>query len=142
MIEKIELEKKCKIEELEKRFPQHFVDFPVNIQLNNNQFTEIYIISKDKQIIGFITIDTIYERMELIQIEISKEYQRKGYAKRLMDFMIEIAKDRNIENITLEVNKENKVAIHIYEKYGFKTVAERKNYYNGIDGLLMERKMM
>lgn len=142
MIEQLTLNNKCKIEELEKRFPQHFVDFPVNRQLTNSIFTEIFTISYKDEIIGFLTIDTIYERMELIQIEIDKQYQNKGYGQKLMDFMILEAKKRNVENITLEVNKENEIAIHIYQKYDFKIVAKRKNYYHGTDGILMERKMI
>ena len=41
--------------------------------------------------------------------------------------------------ITLEVNKENIPAIKLYRKLGFKDVAIRKGYYNGVDGILMER---
>ncbi len=32
--------------------------------------------------------------------------------------------------ITLEVNENNKIAIHLYEKYGFKIIGTRKKYYN------------
>ena len=45
------------------------------------------------------------------------------------------------KNITLEVKQTNASAIHLYEKNGFKKVAIRKGYYNGIDGILMERTM-
>ena len=59
-----------------------------------------------------------------------------------MDHLLEIGRSKNIENITLEVNVNNSFAIKLYEKYDFKTVAIRKNYYDGVDGYLMERKMM
>jgi ribosomal protein S18 acetylase RimI-like enzyme len=59
-----------------------------------------------------------------------------------MEYLIKIGKDKNIENITLEVNINNEYAIRLYEKYKFKKVAIRKAYYNGTDGYLMERKMM
>ena len=41
--------------------------------------------------------------------------------------------------ITLEVSKENKAAIELYKKFNFNEVAIRKGYYNGVDGILMER---
>ena len=44
------------------------------------------------------------------------------------------------KDITLEVKIDNVPAISIYKKFGFKKVAIRKNYYNGTDGILMERK--
>ena len=42
--------------------------------------------------------------------------------------------------ITLEVSKENERALALYKKYGFKEVALRKGYYDGVDGILMEKK--
>ena len=47
-----------------------------------------------------------------------------------------------MNNITLEVRSDNKKAIHIYEKYGFKKVTTRKKYYNDTDGILMEKELM
>ncbi|MCI9366191.1 MAG: GNAT family N-acetyltransferase [Clostridia bacterium] len=42
--------------------------------------------------------------------------------------------------ITLEVNEENKPAIHLYEKYGFQTVGTRKRYYdNKFDAYIMTK---
>ena len=43
------------------------------------------------------------------------------------------------KSISLEVNVNNLYAIKLYENFGFKKVAIRKGYYNGIDGFLMER---
>ena len=50
--------------------------------------------------------------------------------------MIEIVE----KDITLEVKMDNFPAISLYEKNGFERKAIRKGYYNGIDGILMERK--
>ena len=43
------------------------------------------------------------------------------------------------KNITLEVKKDNLPAIHLYKSAGFEEKAIRKGYYQGIDGILMER---
>ena len=45
---------------------------------------------------------------------------------------------KNCSVAILEVNKENTYAIKLYKKVGFKEVAIRKNYYDGVDGILME----
>ena len=44
------------------------------------------------------------------------------------------------KDITLEVRKDNIPALKLYKEFNFKEVAIRKGYYNGIDGILMERK--
>ena len=50
--------------------------------------------------------------------------------------------DDTNKSITLEVNKNNIPALNLYKKFDFNEVAIRKNYYNGVDGILMERKKM
>ena len=53
----------------------------------------------------------------------------------------EIINDYEINNITLEVSVDNCVAIKLYEKLGFKSVALRKEYYNGTDAFLMLKEV-
>ena len=51
-----------------------------------------------------------------------------------------IGKGREFYDILKEEYKENNIkAITLYEKMGFKVVGTREAYYDGIDGLLMER---
>ena len=44
------------------------------------------------------------------------------------------------KNITLEVRKDNIPAINLYKKFNFQEKAIRKGYYQGTDGILMERE--
>ena len=70
------------------------------------------------------------------QIEIDSFHRNCGNGKKLMEYMINhVDKD-----ITLEVKNDNDPAIKLYKKNGFKEVATRKGYYQGTDGILMERK--
>ena len=101
----------------------------------NNPFFKLLVI-KDKSIIGYLYYSDIYERIEINQIEINSSYRNKGYGSKLLKYLI----DNTNKSITLEVRKDNKPAISLYKKYGFKEVAIRKNYYDGIDGILMERE--
>ena len=48
--------------------------------------------------------------------------------------------EKTNKSITLEVNKNNIPALNLYKKFAFHEVAIRKGYYNGVDGILMERK--
>lgn len=142
MIEKLNLDNKNQIREVEYKFPQYFKGQELEETLKNNRFRNIYTLSTNQEIAGILILDIIYERMELIEIEVLENKRNLGYGKKLLEFMIEKAQEENVGNITLEVKTTNSIAIHLYEKYGFKEVAIRKNYYQGIDGILMERKMM
>ena len=72
------------------------------------------------------------------QIEVLKEYQKNLIASSLMEYLINRAKEKQLDNITLEVKKDNYQAINLYHKYKFIEVGNRKGYYNGIDAILME----
>lgn len=106
-------------------------------KIKEDVFTNIYVFEHEK-VLGFISYSVIYERCELNYIAVLKEYQNNHIASKLMEFMIENTKD--LDNITLEVNVNNKNAIKLYEKYGFKVEAIREKYYNGVDGYLMIRR--
>lgn len=141
MIQEVKLAEKCQIEEIEKSFPQVFVENSVNRHFEN-PFTKVFVLTENEEIIGLIILDIIYERMELVQIIVKEEHQQKGYGTKMMEHMLNIAKSKNLENITLEVKEDNIKAISLYQKFGFQKCAMRANYYQGTDGILMERKMM
>ena len=97
---------------------------------------------KKSNIIGFINYYDLYERFEISYIEVVEEYRNNHIGSLMLEHLINIGKDKNIINITLEVNVNNTFAIKLYKKYHFNVVAKREKYYDGEDGYLMERKMM
>lgn len=52
-----------------------------------------------------------------------------------------VAKDLNISTLFLEVNEQNKPAIHLYEKLGFEKLGVRKKYYNNNNGIIMKKNL-
>lgn len=104
-------------------------------ELNNNPFGKVLILKEDK-IIGYIYYSDIYERCEINQFEIEESTRNSGKGNLLLKHLIDTVK----KDITLEVREDNTPAIKVYEKNGFIKKAIRKGYYNGVDGILMERK--
>lgn len=114
-----------------------FISFDtIKLELENNPFAKILILKENKEIIGYIYYSDIYERAEINQFEINFIHRNCGKGNKLLQKMIETVE----KDITLEVKKDNLPAINLYKKNGFKEVAIREKYYNGIDGILMERK--
>lgn len=111
-------------------------------RLNNDSFLRYLLLKVDSKIIGYLSYQELYERFEIVDLYIEENHRNKGYASNLMKRLFEIVKVKNGINITLEVNMTNKYAIILYKKFGFKEVAIRKGYYDGVDAILMERKMM
>ncbi len=104
--------------------------------LNTNPFAKYLVLMEDDKIIAYIYYSDIYERAEINQIEVVNIHRNCGKASLLLEKMIkDVDKD-----ITLEVRKDNVSALALYKKFGFVEKAIRKGYYQGIDGILMERK--
>ena len=101
----------------------------------NNPFVNIYVYLVDDYVVGYLNYSLIYDRIELNQIEVLDSYRRNGIGSFMVNYLVGLELP-----ITLEVKEDNISAIGLYEKYGFKRVAIRKGYYNGVDGILMERK--
>ena len=62
-------------------------------------------------------------------ISVVKEYWNKGIGSQLLNNIIAFAKENNFEIIDLQVRSDNKSAIHLYEKYGFKKVGEHPAFF-------------
>ena len=108
-------------------------------EFSTNPYLKIIIYVEKDKIIGFLLYSLIYDRIEIEQFEVITKERGKGIGDKLLKYLIEKYKKRDIKNITLEVKEDNIAAINLYKKYGFKKVSTRENYYDGINGIVMER---
>ena len=140
MIEKIDLSFK-EFDDLDILF-YNFDKNKVIYDIENNPFTNYYIYRIEGKIVAYINYQVMYERSELININVLEEFQNKGIASLLMEYMFRDLKNKNTLDITLEVRIDNIKAINLYKKYDFKEISIRKGYYQGIDGILMKKELM
>ena len=99
-----------------------------------------YII--DNKTIGYLEYSLIYDRIEIDNIKVEEEYRNQGIGTKLMAYLVGMAIDLRVINITLEVRVSNEIARNLYKKFGFREVALRKYYYGDEDGILMEKNVM
>jgi ribosomal-protein-alanine N-acetyltransferase len=81
--------------------------------------------------------DTVWH---IMNIAVDLEYQRRGLATALLAELYGRVEDP-AARFTLEVRRSNAVAIHLYEREGFRAAGMRRRYYqdNGEDALVMWR---
>lgn len=99
-------------------------------EINDNPFSYIYVYEENNEIIGYIVLWIAYENADIANIGVSTKAQQKGIGSKLMDYFFKIAKEKGCTQYSLEVRISNTPAIHLYEKYGYKIVSTRKNYYS------------
>ena len=98
-------------------------------ELENKNTT--YIVAKENnEIIGFAGLSTCLDEATLNNIVVKKSHRNRGIGGELLESLIELCSELRMKTLTLEVDTENEPAIHLYEKFGFKNLGIRKNYYN------------
>ncbi len=122
------------IEDLNELYNLYKEDYKPHI----NEFTKVYGYLVNGNYVGFLVIDVIYDRCEIIDIFVINEFRNNKIATNMINM---IEQKFKIDNITLEVNINNVNAISLYKKLGFKKVSIRKGYYNGCDALLMLKEI-
>lgn len=97
-------------------------------QVCEDALSDVYVILEDDFILGYLGIMNIFDEIHITNIAIDKEYRKKNYSTKLMQYLIEDA-DKNNKKVTLEVDTENEAALKLYDKFGFEIVGKRKDYY-------------
>lgn len=103
--------------------------------VNNNSS---YLVARyDDEIVCYGGIKIVLDIADVMNIVTRKDKRNMGFAKFILNELINIAKEEDCNSITLEVNENNKPAIHLYEQSDFKQVGLRKKYYDGIDNAIL-----
>lgn len=112
-------------------------------ELTTNPFSFNYVIENKGVIIGYIGVWITYEQAQITTLGVKKEFQHSGIATKLMMFIENILKEKQCEQVSLEVRISNDAAIHLYTKFGYQKVGIRKNYYqdNNEDAYLMVKRL-
>ncbi len=87
-----------------------------------------YVIKKNDWIIGHLSImlRPQLNSIHIFHVFVDRKYRSKGYSKLLVNKALEYAKTNHINKITLAVNKNNPVAIKLYQTYCFELNGENK----------------
>lgn len=113
------------------------------IELDNpNPYARRLNYYQDNEIKGYLDYSLIYDRIEIDNFCVNEDFRGQGIGKKLLSYLVVIAINNHVINITLEVRKSNDIARNLYKKFGFREVALRKFYYGDEDGILMEKQVM
>ena len=85
-------------------------------------------------LIGYFVAMEGVEEVHLLNITVAPEFQGQGYAVLMLDALAVWARSRQAQWLWLEVRVSNARAMEVYERYGYRRVGERKNYYPAAQG--------
>jgi ribosomal-protein-alanine N-acetyltransferase len=81
-------------------------------------------------LIGYLLFWRLGSELELHKIAVASAWQGQGHASRLLEFFIQTARSWQCQRAVLEVRVHNIPAIRLYEKFAFRCVGRRRDYYD------------
>ncbi len=93
----------------------------------NNPSTSFYFVKSNNEILAYLKLNEAKAQtekrevssMEIERVYVRKEYQNRGVGQFLLDFSIELTKDKQLKLIWLGVWEHNVYAIRFYERNRF-----------------------
>lgn len=113
----------------------HEADFRRELQ---NPKIAFYLTAKcGNKVIGYMGTWIILEEAHVIKVGVNPDFRGRKIASTLMLCFLREAVKKGVHWSTLEVSEHNEHAIKLYEKFGYKTVSIRKEYYGTDDNALL-----
>jgi len=89
-----------------------------------------YVLEIKNKIIGYICGWKLLDEFNITNIAVAPDFQRKGFGKVLVKFLMSKLLDEKCFKFFLEVRESNQAAKKLYDKLGFVVIGLRKNYYH------------
>lgn len=91
-------------------------------------------LDADGVMAAFAIVQVVLDEASLFNIAVDPAHQRRGYARQLLQHLIEELTAREVMTLWLEVRASNHAAIALYEQLDFHQVSRRPDYYPTASG--------
>jgi ribosomal-protein-alanine N-acetyltransferase len=108
-------------------------------ELEANRLAHYLVALIGDQIVGYGGIWLMVDEAHVTTFAVHPAYRRRRIGERMLIALLDLSRDRQAREATLEVRLSNLPARRLYEKYGFRPVGIRPRYYsdNQEDALIM-----
>ncbi|MEW6068461.1 MAG: ribosomal protein S18-alanine N-acetyltransferase [Nitrospirota bacterium] len=98
-----------------------------------NELQKTFSITKvavlENHIIGYFCANYIFDEGHILNLAVHHDFRRQGIGTALMNNAINELKEKDCRFLYLEVRVSNIAAIKFYERFGFRIIGFRRNYY-------------
>jgi [ribosomal protein S18]-alanine N-acetyltransferase len=91
-------------------------------------------LEAEGEMAAFAITQIVLDEATLFNIAVDPDYQRRGFGRALLEYLIDELEKRGVVTLWLEVRASNAPAIALYESLGFNEATIRKNYYPSAEG--------
>ncbi|GAB6849516.1 ribosomal protein S18-alanine N-acetyltransferase [Paraburkholderia kururiensis] len=80
-------------------------------------------------LLGYCVLMPVVDELHVLNLCVAPSAQGAGAGLALLREAVRTARNQRLEGLLLEVRPSNHRAIRLYERFGFKSIGRRKNYY-------------
>lgn len=102
-----------------------------------NPLSDYIVAVENEEVVGYAGLWQPIDEGHITNIVTRKDKRGNHIGTKMLEEIINIAKDKKLKCVTLEVNEHNQTAIKLYKKYNFIEVGKRKKYYNNQDDAII-----
>lgn len=100
---------------------------------------ECWVLRQAGRVVAHGVLSVVLDESHLLTLCVHPRYRRRGLGRRLLDHLLEQARQSGARSCFLEVRPSNTGARELYYQTGFVQVGERRHYYP-VDPLRGERE--
>ena len=100
------------------------------LEMVEADYAYYYVAEADGNLAGCCGIRNMAGEGEITNVVVAADYRKKGIGRKMMEYMLERAKENGMGACTLEVRVSNRPAIRLYESLGFKGEGVRPGFYD------------
>lgn len=108
-------------------------------EVYENKMAVYRVALLNNKVVGYAGMWHVVNEGHITNVAVLEQYRREKVGSKLIEEMIQIAEQREMIGLTLEVRIGNLAAQRLYTKYGFRPEGFRKKYYadTGEDAVIM-----
>ena len=99
-------------------------------ELEKNRLAHYLVLRAEETVVGYAGVWLMVDEAHITTFAVDPRWRRRGIGERLLLAVLDLARAQRAREATLEVRLSNIPARRLYEKYGFRPVGLRPNYYS------------
>ncbi|WP_394266012.1 ribosomal protein S18-alanine N-acetyltransferase [Anaerotignum sp.] len=98
-------------------------------EMTENNLAIYYVAVAEGKIVGYAGMWHVITEGHITNVAVLEDYRKQGIGDALMAQLEQVAMEKEMIGITLEVRINNTPAQRLYHKHGYRAEGLRKNYY-------------
>lgn len=103
------------------------------------------VVVRDDTVVAMAVLSSVLDEVHLLNIAVAPAQQRRGIAWAMLRELIAEYRQRQMQQLYLEVRESNLGAQALYKRLGFVVIGQRRHYYRTVggreDAILMMRPL-